>query len=260
MSLQYGSKINLIMQKWPSGTIASSQWLNVNGISSQLLNRYKKSGWIESIGSGAFKKVNDRIDYTGALYAMQEHLHLSIHPGGKTALSLQGKAHYLELKTKYIYLYRQSDEKVPVWFQNYKWDVCIENYSSSFLPKEIDLIDFKINNYNIKVSSPARAILECILNISTDEDMLMCYQLLEGLNNLNPSKVQALLENCSSVKVKRLFLFMADDIGHAWFKYINMDNIDTGKGKRSFCKNGIYIDKYKITIPKQLKADNAPEI
>jgi len=260
MSLQNSSKINQIMQKWPAGTIALSQWFNDNEISSQLLSKYKKSGWIESIGSGAFKKANDSVDYTGAVYAMQNQLGLSIHPGGKTALSLQGKAHYLELKTKYAYLYRKNDEKIPVWFKNYKWDVCIENFSSSFLPADMELIDLKVNNYDIKISSPARAILECLLHVSSDEDMLMCYQLLEGLNNLNPGKVQNLLENCYSVKVKRLFLFMADDIGHAWFKYIKINKIDIGAGKRSFCKNGIYVDKYKITVPKQLKASNGQEL
>ncbi|WP_273266797.1 type IV toxin-antitoxin system AbiEi family antitoxin [Flexistipes sinusarabici] len=253
MSLQNSSKINLILQKWPSGTIALTRWFNANGISSQLLNKYKESGWIESVGTGAFKKANEEIDYTGAVYAMQNQLGLSIHPGGKTAFAMQGKAHYLELKTKYSYLYRHKDEKIPAWFRNQKWNIVIKHFSSNFLPKDLELIDHKVNNYEIKISSPARAILECLLHASTAEDILVCYQLTEGLNNLNPDKVNKLLKSCSSVKVKRLFLFMADEIGHAWFKYINLNDIDLGKGKRSFGKNGTYIDKYKITIPKNVK-------
>jgi len=253
MSLQNSSKINLILQKWPSGTIAVTKWFNANGVSSQLLNKYKKSGWIEAVGTGAFKKANDNVDYTGGVYAIQNQLGLSIHPGGKTALSMQGKAHYLELKTKNAYLYRFKDEKIPAWFKNQTWDISIKHCSSNFLPRDMELIDYKINNYEIKISSPARAILECLLFASNAEDLLACYQLMEGLNNLNPGKVNNLLKSCTSVKVKRLFLFMADDIGHAWFKYINLSDIDIGRGKRSFGKNGIYIDKYKITIPKNMK-------
>jgi hypothetical protein len=79
---------------------------------------------------------------------------------------------------------------------------------------------------------------------------------MEGLNNLRPSSIQNLLEKCTSVKVKRLFLYLADKVGHEWFSFINLDNFDLGSGKRSIVAGGVYVSKYQITVPKEL--DSAP--
>jgi hypothetical protein len=39
---------------------------------------------------------------------------------------------------------------------------------------------------------------------------------MEGLNTLRPDLVQELLEKCSSVKVKRLFMHLAEQFQHPW--------------------------------------------
>jgi len=49
--------------------------------------------------------------------------------------------------------------------------------------------------------------------------------------------------------VKRLFLYLAEHIGHEWFNYLDISTIDLGKGKRSIIKNGCLDPKYQITIP-----------
>jgi hypothetical protein len=77
---------------------------------------------------------------------------------------------------------------------------------------------------------------------------------MEGLNNLRPASVQKLLEGCTSVKVKRLFLYLADKVGHEWLNYINLGKVDLGSGKRAIVKNGVYVSKYQITVPKELVA------
>ena len=41
----------------------------------------------------------DQVDYLGGIYALQSQLGKTIHPAGKTALSMQGKSHYLELQS-----------------------------------------------------------------------------------------------------------------------------------------------------------------
>lgn len=70
------------------------------------------------------------------------------------------------------------------------------------------------------------------------------------MNNLRPKLVQDLLEICSSIKVKRLFLCLAERIGHEWFHYLDLTKIDLGRGKRSIVKGGRYDSKYQITIPR----------
>ena len=73
---------------------------------------------------------------------------------------------------------------------------------------------------------------------------------MENLITLRPSLVQHLLEHCTFLKVKRLFLHFAEKINHPWLKKISLEKIDLGNGKRSLFKNGILDKKYNITVPK----------
>ena len=64
--------------------------------------------------------------------------------------------------------------------------------------------------------------------------------------------VQTLLENIKNQRVKRVFLYMAEKAGHYWFDMLNIDRINLGTSKQQLVENGIYIKKYRITIPKEL--------
>ncbi|MPN06217.1 hypothetical protein SDC9_153473 [bioreactor metagenome] len=75
---------------------------------------------------------------------------------------------------------------------------------------------------------------------------------MEGLATLRPGQVQELLENCKSIKAKRLFLFFAERAGHSWYKYIDQTKIGLGSGKRSISPNGVFVPKYNLVIPKDL--------
>ena len=77
----------------------------------------------------------------------------------------------------------------------------------------------------------------------------MADMLMDGLVNLRPRRLQTLLEQTSSVKVKRLFLFFAERHGHAWFSQLDSQKIDLGSGKRVLVKNGKLNKKYQITLP-----------
>jgi hypothetical protein len=224
-----------------------------SGYSHDLQQRYKKSNWLKSVGTGAFIRNNDKVGYEGAIYALQAQNGFTIHPGGRTALALLGKAHYLELSANRVVLFGSSGEKLPAWFKNHDWGVKVDYHETSFLPLDLGLTKVELSNFSIKVSGPARAIMECLHLAPQKQALMECLELMEGLNNLAPKPVQTLLENCRSVKVKRLFLYMAEKTGHSWFKYLDLKNVDTGKGKRSIVKNGVLIDKYGITVPKEME-------
>ena len=260
MSLENEMKINKLLKNWPAGTVYLSSWLADNGISSQLLNRYKKSGWLESIGTGALKRSGDTVDYHGGIYALQNQAALTVHAGGRTALSLQGKAHYIDMTGGRTVLFGSKKESLPAWFKNKSWETRIDYYTTSFLPADMGLSDLERNNFSVKASSPARAILECLYLAPEHQEFFECYELMEGLNNLRPKSVQELLENCSSIKVKRLFLYMAEKLKHPWRDSVDLSNVDLGSGKRSLVKNGVYIDKYKITVPKEFEKNEEPNI
>jgi hypothetical protein len=72
---------------------------------------------------------------------------------------------------------------------------------------------------------------------------------MENLVTLRPDIVQWLLTACRSVKVKRLFLYMAERHEHTWLSKLDISKVDLGKGKRMIVPNGRFNAKYQITVP-----------
>ena len=252
MSTENRTKINQLLAKTPQDVVLQSSWLLNEGYSLDLQKYYRKSGWLKALENGAMFRGNNQPGYEGGIFALQQQSGLSVHPGGRTALALQGKAHYIELNTAQAWLFGGEKEKLPTWFKKHKWVNTIYYKASSFLPKELGLIEFSFTGFSIKVASPARAIMECLYLAPEKFDLVECYELMENLNDLRPTLVQELLEACTSIKVKRLFLFMAEKLDHSWYKHLNLSKVDLGKGKRSLVKEGVYVAKYQITVPKTL--------
>jgi hypothetical protein len=254
MNTENRSKINTLLSTQPPGTVLTSAWLVGQGYSLDLQKQYRRSRWFDSIGTGALIRHGDEVDYLGGLYALQAQRGLFVHPAAKTALSIHGKAHYLELSTKRVQLFGGHDESLPLWFKKWDWGVDVDCKLTSFLPPALSLVEIEHKGFKIKISSPARAVMECLYLAPKSQPLLEVFELMEGLNNLRPASVQKLLEGCTSVKVKRLFLYMADKAGHEWLSFINLDKVDLGSGKRSIVSDGVYVSKYQITVPKELEA------
>ena len=72
MDLYNEHKINSLLRNWPTNAVYLTSWLTEKGYSSQLLNRYKKSNWIRSLGSGAIVKSGDKANLEGSLFAIQK--------------------------------------------------------------------------------------------------------------------------------------------------------------------------------------------
>lgn len=250
--MENSTKINQLLKSWPTQAVYLTAWLTKHGYSTQLLNRYKKSNWLEAIGNGAMLKSGDTPTVEGAIYALQHQANLTIHPAAKTALQLAGKAHYLSFSQQEYILFGASNEKLPTWLKKYPWKLNIKYTSSNFLPDSLGLVEHQVAEFTIKISSPARALMECLYLAPAKQDLIECYEIMEGLNNLRPNLVQNLLEQCNSIKVKRLFLYLAHKAGHQWVSYINLEKIDLGKGKRKIVDNGVYIPAYQITVPRTL--------
>ena len=61
--------------------------------------------------------------------------------------------------------------------------------------------------------------------------------------------VQKLLEQCNSIKIKRIFLYLAEKLELPCFKRLILKKMNLGKGKRVIVKGGKLDTKYNITIP-----------
>ena len=106
--------------------------------------------------------------------------------------------------------------------------------------------------FSLVASAPERAILECLLLAPERMDLVETYGLLENLRTLRPQVMQSLLESCSSVKVKRLFMFLAERAGLPVVAKLARNRIDLGKGARSIVPKGAYVAKYEIVVPRAL--------
>jgi len=243
-------KINKLIREWQSGVVVTSSFLAKNGFSTKLIHWYISSGWIESIGYGAYKRAGDNVDWYGALFALQNQLGLNVHPGGKTALELQGYAHYLAEKLPAIYLFGLQQERLPKWFLEYDWGTEIRYAPTSLFSKQIpeSFTDYKHKEFSIFVSAPERAAMEMLYHIPRKQGFAEASHIMENLAMLRPQLVQQLLEGCKSVKVKRLFLYFADQHNHEWLSQLNTEKIDLGAGKRVIVKNGKLDSKYLITV------------
>ena len=243
--------MNLLAKHVPD-TILLASWLEKNDISRDLQKYYLRSGWLEHYGHGAFKRPNENVQWLGAVYSLQKQSELKVHVGGITSLSLQGLAHYVRLGKESLYMFSQQYVKLPKWFLDQEWGTQVKHVKTNILPSEIGLFEFKVDTINLRISSPERAILECLQLSPNHFDLVECYQVFEGLSNLRPKIIQELLEKCESIKVKRLFLYMAAKAKHQWLPFVDQTNIELGKGDRILVKGGVYISQHRISIPKEL--------
>lgn len=247
------SKLGRIMQEYPKGLVLLSSWLVSEGYSYELQQQYRKSGWLRSIGKGAMLKSDDSLLLSGALSALQLQASINIHFGGRSALEIQGNTHYLRPYLSEATLFAPGQTKLPPWFVNNKWDTDYQVFKISLFQNDfVGLVDYQDALINMKISSSGRAMMECLALCPNEFSLTEAYELMEGLSTLRPKQVQELLEECKSIKVKRLFLYFAERAGHSWFKYIDQTKINLGSGNRSLADNGILVAKYNLVLPKGL--------
>ena len=61
--------------------------------------------------------------------------------------------------------------------------------------------------------------------------------------------MQYLLENCTSVKVKQVFLYLSEKTNSRYLKKLNLNEINLGKGKRQIVIHNAKLNKkYMITV------------
>ena len=243
-------KINQRLVSAPSGAVLTSAWLKREGISSRLADYYASSGWLHRVGDGAFTVQSEAPTWLGAVFGLQQQSK-SFHPGGRTALELAGLAHFLPLGDAYpVYLFSRTSDRLPAWFKRLPLAGRVQHVSTNFLPQALGLREHREGELVVNVSAPERAALEFLQHLTLDDAGFEHANLVfEGLGTLRPDLVTSLLEACSSVKVKRLFLHLAEKHAHAWFKQLDLAKVSLGSGKRVLFAGGRLDSKYLITVP-----------
>ena len=252
MAGQGGTKLNRLLREWPPGTVAVQSWLSERGVSRQLAEAYRKTGWLERIARGVYVRTDDQVEWTGAVHALQHQLGLTVHPAAKTALELQGLSHFLAVGTgRPITLFGAPREKLPGWFRQHEWGGPVRYTATNLLlaSPALGFTERDVGAFSLTVSAPERAALELLRLVPHRESYEEARLLFEGLTTLRPKLVQQLLEACRSVKVKRLFLHLAEACGLPWVAKLELGRVDLGSGKRVIVKGGRFDPKYQITVP-----------
>jgi len=229
------------------------QYLNQHDISRSHVQNYVKSGWLEIVASGVYKKPSQSISWSSALAALQFQQASSLHLAGLSSLAHQGVSHYLPMSSETIQFNSIKAIRLPKWLFSQHWQ--IEYKCSKVLDKvhENDLIVLTVNNQTVKASVIELAVLEVLEKVIDESSFIFASELFQGLLSLRPRKLQSLLERSPSVKVKRLFLFLAHYYQHPWLKRLDEKKLELGSGNRQMVKGG-YVDRqYKITVPLMFK-------
>ncbi len=247
VSTQKSTNIKNILKNHPHNTVLTAEDMLKRGLSRELQRSAVRSGWLTRIGTGAYTVLEEPVSLEGAIYTLQKELRLSVHQGGYTVLNEKyGKTHNLIVSRRpQLFCYR--GEKIPAWFRS-NYGSSYDLYVTSFLPPDTGFTDDTNVNFTVKIPVVERAILEMLYLTPSVHTLQETYQVMELLGMVKPAVMQSLLESCTSIKVKRLFLYMAERAGLTWFKRIDLATIDLGRGDREITKGGQYDKKYRIVI------------
>ena len=261
MTREYERKLNHFMVSAPSKVVLTTEWLEEQGISSKLAWWYVHSGLLERLGMKAYKKAGDSLTWAGAVAALQSQMHLPLHVGGKTALQILGRSHFIPIQgIKQVMLFADLNTRMPSWLGNKKsWDVQFEIFRTSLFDvkdKFLGIIERPVDGIILQISSPERAAIEILYLYPKHQSLEEVALLIENLGQLRPLVVQSLLEKCNSIKVKRLFLYLAEKFQHTWLSDLDFKKINLGHGKRVIGPGGKYDSKYKLSLPEMTGEQN----
>lgn len=244
-----GSKINQLLQAWPAGVVGTQRWLTRQGVDFRLADKYVRSGWLERLGHGAYIRAGSTVDWPGAVHALQFQLGLNLHPGSITAFELRGYAQYLALGGREVVLFGSAPTKLPSWFTGHTWSQSVSLVTSnSFGKNEEATSSLKVGGVELTVATLERAAFEMMYLVPMRQSYDEALQVMESLTSLRPQIVQGLLENCTSIKTKRVFMHTAEQLNHAWVSRLDLSRVDFGSGKRTIHPGGRLDTKYNLVV------------
>lgn len=276
MSAQKGTKLNCLQKTLPEGLLVDASWLTKHGYSTALRTQYVKAGWLEQPARGAYRRPREKLSWQAVVISLQAMMGRQITVGGRTAIELHGYAHYLSPNVSEVFLY--GPEHLPHWlpklsldarftYRNDKplFDGSPAVHTSLEQNSRLDTRNERTNahftalpwgqwEWPLLVSTPERAFLEVLDELPQHESFYQVDKFIDGLVNLSPRRLEILLGDCRSVKVKRLFFFFANRHCHSWLKRIKENQFNLGKGKRLLVRGGRLDSKYQITVPGDLDA------
>jgi hypothetical protein len=251
VNIGYKNKLNRLLQDYYPGKLHFSDNLRQIGYSDQLLKQYRNSGWLTALSKGVMYRAGDTLRAFPAVACYNAQMSKSFYVAAHSALELHGFNHFVPMGKPVLMLGHPKQQAAPLWLRVTEFDRVIKFFSTEIFAKQY-LTTMKVEGVDLLASLPEQAFFECLLLAPQQYAFMDLFYIMEQLSTLNPEIVQDLLENTDNLKVKRMFLFMAEKAGHYWYNLLDVSKINLGTSKLQLAKEGVYISKYKITVPKGL--------
>lgn len=252
MNIEPSTKINRLLYNDHQGKLYFSAWMKEQGYSDQLLKQYRESGWLVSLYKGVMYRPGGKLLALGALSSYNEQMNKNFHIAAHSALEIAGFNHFVPMGKPTLMTSYTRGASVPKWMSFEDFDMTMKFFSTEIFPKQ-NIYKHRVGDFELLVSSPEQAFLEALYLTPSHYTYMDLFYIMEQLTTLRVDVLQELLESIVSVRVKRMFLYMASKANHYWFEELDLDKISLGEGKRHLATGGVYIAEYKITIPKELR-------
>jgi hypothetical protein len=191
----------------PYGMLATKKWLAEQGLSAHALDNAVKTETLLLLATGVYSQYSRSVNWEGVVASMQrmeKDDKESVPPvivGGMSALGLSGLSQYLSLgSTPLIHLYAQG--KLPTWLARLSLPVRFARHSTKKLWPQWLLKDemfIKEHGWEAELppvyfSCPEKAMLELLTDLPDAVTFEHANELMQGLVNLSPRKLDALLK------------------------------------------------------------------
>ncbi len=238
----------------PEGLVVDRAWLADRGFERPLVDYYLRSGALVPVARGAYRRPGPPLKWEHIVYSIQG-LGYSVHVGGRSALELQGFAHYLPMQgIRQVHLY--GVDKLPSWAGKldtpYRFTLHKAQLFDEPVAEAITTRPFGHWDWPLRYAAPELALLELVSEVKQDSDFEVLDKLFESATSLRPRLLMKLLKACHHVKAKRLFLWFAERHDFSWFKRLETEAINLGSGKRAIVKGGALDKNYQITVPRHM--------
>lgn len=200
----------------PRGAPLDTARLREVRVSPALASHYVKAGWLVRLGRGVFMFPNDELRVAPTLAVLARRVP-GLHVGGKAALAWRGIRHNVGPREK-LTLWGRDARPLPPWFnQRFPSRYVARKLFDAKLAAEFGLQSMPETPQGPLVSVPERALLEMLSDVGTPQQGLEeARNIMEGVRSPRLDVLGELLQHCPRVKVVRLCVQWAEELGLEW--------------------------------------------
>lgn len=224
------NKLKALYGRPTPGAPVTSADLARMGISADLAVHYVRSGWLERLSRGVFRRPGEALSLHPTLRVLERQV-AGLHVGGKSALEWYGIRHYLS-QTPLLHLYGWSAARLPAWF--------MERFPAEYHRKRLfreqpdiplHVAPFEGHPDGAQVSTPERALLELLSEVGVRQPLQEARELVESTYSLRADILRQLLQHCTHVKTVRLCLQLGRELAQPWAAKLDPAELPTGSDR-----------------------------